>query len=113
MRLGLLEPEFEVKMIKRKHRQMLFMGNGEQSRIAVEELMSQVDNAFTSLSGLQQPGHPTSAEEWEAEKKEIRGIRIEIERTVRDLACALTGKEIILYKKKPKKTVRKQPKMCI
>ena len=59
-----------------------------------EELMAE---AFSIQSGIQQPGHPESDEQWEREKEELAKARDRLDKIARDLVMAVLGKEITIH----------------
>ena len=68
---------------------MIFLGSGEYSVARVKHLKSILDKAISELSGLQQAGGPDPMFD-----EEIKECEQNIEDYVRDIAAALTGKEI-------------------
>jgi hypothetical protein len=78
----------------RENNSLLFMGNGDVSKKAVYRLMRRVRAAFIVLSGVQQPDHPLDPIWADMHAINRKSDLIAIEGLVRDVAMALTGKEI-------------------
>lgn len=77
----------------RDFKETIFMGCGEYSRSESLKLVEKLKDALSWLSGFQQGAHDMSTEE----RKKILDI---IDDSVRDIAMALTGKEIIFAEEK-------------
>lgn len=67
----------------REHDALLFMGAGHRSQYAADRLKARLNTAFATLSAWQQ-GSPQVLEEV-----------VEVEDTVRDIAAALLGREVL------------------
>jgi hypothetical protein len=78
----------------RKIKQMVFMGNGEHSLLEVKSVNKILKEAFVNLSGIQQPSHCASEEQVKEDRLFVKDKQKEIEDAVRDIAMALTGKDI-------------------
>lgn len=72
----------------------IFLGNGEHSKKDCDKLKELLNEAIITLSGIQQPMPCTSEYDVKQEKQEIKQYQNEIENTVKDIAMALTGKNI-------------------
>ena len=82
----------------RKHATMLFLGNHPKSGAECYELHLRLYECLSNLSGLQQPTHHETEPTKEILLKErvtTNRMELEINDFVRDIAMALTGKEIV------------------
>lgn len=86
-----------MKNTDRHFDKMLFCGAGDHTRGLIEHLHKRVDIGLEYLSGSQQPPHwmvqPTQ-EMLDAEEAMNVEARLVCEQVARDVAKALTGKEI-------------------
>lgn len=78
---------------KRHFENMIFMGAGNYSLYRLSKLFHEIKLAVSNLNFVQQPSH----EEDDSKQNAVAYERIE--NTVRDVAMALTGKEIIFVEK--------------
>jgi len=78
----------------RKFNSILFLGNGKYSLKEVERLKDRLVDGINILGGLQQPPHSESKEIAELNKKHRLLYVKELDSIVKDIAMALTGKEI-------------------
>lgn len=87
----------EIEDTDRHFTEMLFCGAGDTTRYDVGCLHGRIDRSLTYLSGRQQPPHwqeqPTQ-EMLDNEEAYIRKAHLVCEQIARDVAMALTGKEI-------------------
>jgi hypothetical protein len=77
---------------------MMFLGNGQHSIDLRNSLRKQFEEAVDMLGWNQQPPHSESEEEATRHREEYERERFRIEEHVRDIAMALTGKEITFLK---------------
>lgn len=73
----------------------IFLGSGESSKEAVQELHRKLDAALEILSGLQQPMDPTvyrSKEQQKTEDVHMRKMDLELEEIAEEIFYSLTGK---------------------
>ena len=73
----------------------IFMGNGDRSMAMVEHLHSQIDEAITTLGGIQQP--PTCwdpPEVCDQYRKDVKTGQAEIEEIAKEIFLGLTGKTV-------------------
>jgi len=70
----------------REHKYMYFGGSGEPN--PTPRLSQRLEEAFTNLSGLQQPAHSSSAEEAAEDRAARPRAEEEIRDLVRDVAMA-------------------------
>lgn len=79
---------------------MLFCGAGPLTVAMVEHLHARLDEALRRLNGRQQPPHwqvqPTQ-EMLDAEEASVREADLVCEQVARDVAMALTGKDITFW----------------
>ena len=80
---------------RRQFNSVLFWGNGQSSAAQAYQLVDRFHQALSIQSGIQQPPMATDpAGTHERHMREMAEAEEEIEIFVRDLAMALTGKEI-------------------
>lgn len=78
----------------RKIHELVFMGQGLMSLGKIYEAHKVLDEAFSDLGAVQQLTHSTTAEEAKRAENMRKGMKVGVEDAVRDIAMALTGKEI-------------------
>ena len=78
----------------RKFKSILFLGGGQHSLTEVERLKDRLEDGINILGGLQQPPHSESEKEAELDNIFRLKQEKELNSIVRDIAMALTGKEI-------------------
>jgi hypothetical protein len=81
---------------QRKFYEILHMGNCQPNctEARILNLYRILDKCLEDIGGLQQPPHSESKEEAERNKLEDKLGWLKVEDMVRDIAMALTGKEI-------------------
>ena len=92
-----LRDRWAVPSTDRHFTEMLFCGAGPLTAAMVEHLHARLDEALRRLSGRQQPPHwefEPSQETLDAEEACNREADLICEQVARDVAVALTGKEI-------------------
>ena len=73
-------------------RERIFMGAGDHSLAQMGHLHSQLERAFSTLSGIQQPPMATDSEEaFRQYEQEVEDGEIEIEMIAREIYIGLTG----------------------
>ena len=86
-----------MKDTDRHFDKVLFCGAGDHTRGLIEHLHKRVDIALEHLSGSQQAPHweaPPSQDMLDAEESMNQEAQLVCEQVARDVAKALTGKEI-------------------
>lgn len=78
----------------RQVKKMVFMGSSNTPD-EVTKIKKILENAFSILSGLQQPPQPRSNEEYNTWKVEALKARADLYDATRDIVTALTGQEVI------------------
>lgn len=77
----------------RRFTRILFFGT-ESCYKGIVDLHELLREGLAESGGCQQPAHPESAEAAQADEREQRLALLRVETIVRDIAMALTGKEI-------------------
>lgn len=80
--------------MSRDFKEMIFLGNGKVSEGRVRALHSKLDFAVIMLGYLQQPPHSSCECEAQRAEEDNRKGQAALEEAVRDIAAALTGREI-------------------
>jgi hypothetical protein len=86
-----------LKDTDRHFTEMLFCGAGDVTRAKIEHLITRIDTAMPYLGGRQQGPHwdrQPSQEMLDREEELTREADLVCENVARDIAMALTGKEI-------------------
>ncbi len=78
----------------RQFERVLFMGSGDHSLARAYKLVSMLLDAIEHLGGHQQPAHPASEEDAKRVRAEFIEGEVELRIRARDLARALTDREI-------------------
>lgn len=92
-------PEKEISLDERNFNKTVFLGAGEFSYQMINRLHLTLDKGLSWLGGSQQPIMSTEAPWTEEDDKFMEQVEIKIENAVRDIAMALTGKEITFITK--------------
>lgn len=72
----------------REINRMIFFGAGSTSRDAVNHLKQRLDDAVSTLGGLQQPGHPESEEEAKQEELFFAKANADLKDMISDIISA-------------------------